>query len=141
MHSGLDFRATSGTPVKVTADGKVIQADWVGGYGRLVEVDHGFGLTTRYAHLSGFEVEVGDAIRKGAIIGYVGSTGRSTGPHLHYEVRIDDEAVDPLQFRPDRRESRPRLKQPDRPTARDFNRRLRSPPDLRHRRVAQASPP
>ena len=98
MHSGQDFRASSGTPVKVTADGKVIQADWVGGYGRLVEVDHGFGLSTRYAHMSGFNVSVGDVVTKGMTVGYVGSTGRSTGPHLHYEVRIDEEAVDPMAF-------------------------------------------
>ncbi|HRK25574.1 MAG TPA: M23 family metallopeptidase, partial [Beijerinckiaceae bacterium] len=95
MHSGLDFRATTGTPVRVTAEGKVVEAGWVGGYGKMVEIDHGFGLTTRYGHLSGIDVAVGDTVRKGEIVGQVGSTGRSTGPHLHYEVRIDDEAVDP----------------------------------------------
>lgn len=98
MHSGLDFRATIGTPVRATADGKVIHADWQGGYGRLVEVDHGFGLTTRYAHLSAIDVTAGTAIKKGDVVGEVGSSGRSTGPHLHYEVRIDDEAVDPVTF-------------------------------------------
>lgn len=98
MHSGLDFRASTGTPAKVTADGKVIAADWTGGYGKMVEVDHGFGLTTRYAHLSSIEVNVGDTLKKGEIVGLVGSTGRSTGPHLHYEVRIDEEAVDPITF-------------------------------------------
>ena len=98
MHSGLDFRASTGTPVRVTGDGKVVHADWQGGYGRLVEVDHGFGLTTRYAHLSSIDVTVGDTIRKGDIVGEVGSSGRSTGPHLHYEVRIDEEAVDPVTF-------------------------------------------
>ena len=98
MHSGLDFRATTGTPVKVTGDGKVVEADWVGGYGRMVEVDHGFGLKTRYAHLSAIDVSVGDTVRKGEVVGLVGSSGRSTGPHLHYEVRIDDEAVDPIAF-------------------------------------------
>ena len=98
MHSGLDFRASTGTPVRATADGKVVHADWQGGYGRLVEVDHGFGLTTRYAHLSAIEVSAGDTIRKGDVVGEVGSSGRSTGPHLHYEVRIDEEAVDPVSF-------------------------------------------
>lgn len=98
MHSGLDFRATTGTAVKVTGDGKVVEADWVGGYGRMVEVDHGFGLKTRYAHLSAIEVAVGDTVRKGEVVGLVGSSGRSTGPHLHYEVRIDEEAVDPMAF-------------------------------------------
>lgn len=98
MHSGLDFRASTGTPVRVTGDGKVVHADWQGGYGRLVEVDHGFGLTTRYAHLSAIDVSVGETIKKGAVVGEVGSSGRSTGPHLHYEVRIDEEAVDPFTF-------------------------------------------
>ena len=70
----------------------------MGGYGRMVEVDHGFGLKTRYAHLSAIEVAVGDTVRKGEVVGLVGSSGRSTGPHLHYEVRIDEEAVDPMAF-------------------------------------------
>jgi murein DD-endopeptidase MepM/ murein hydrolase activator NlpD len=98
MHSGLDFRASAGTPVKTTADGKVIEAGWVGGYGKMVEIDHGHGLTTRYGHLSSIEVAVGDVVRKGSVVGLVGSTGRSTGPHLHYEVRVDDEATDPMVF-------------------------------------------
>lgn len=98
MHSGLDFRAPTGTPARTTGHGKVVEAGWVGGYGKMVEVDHGFGLTTRYGHLSSVEVSVGDTVKKGDIVGLVGSTGRSTGPHLHYEVRIDDEATDPLTF-------------------------------------------
>ena len=98
MHSGLDFRAPSGTPARATGHGKVVEAGWVGGYGKMVEVDHGFGLTTRYGHLSSIEVSVGDTVKKGDIVGLVGSTGRSTGPHLHYEVRIDEEATDPLAF-------------------------------------------
>lgn len=98
MHAGQDFRAPTGTPVRVTADGRVIEAGWVGGYGKLVEIDHGFGLTTRYGHLSSIDVAIGDTVKKGDAVGLVGSTGRSTGPHLHYEVRIDDEASDPMTF-------------------------------------------
>jgi len=98
MHSGLDFRAATGDPVRVTAHGKVINAGWSGGYGRMVEVDHGNGLSTRYGHLSQINVKVGDQVKIGQIIGEVGSTGRSTGPHLHYETRIEGEAVDPQKF-------------------------------------------
>lgn len=98
MHSGIDFRAPTGTNVRVTAAGRVIEAGTNGGYGRMVEVDHGHGISTRYAHLSAILVKEGDMVPKGAVIGQVGSTGRSTGPHLHYEVRIDDEAHDPLRF-------------------------------------------
>jgi murein DD-endopeptidase MepM/ murein hydrolase activator NlpD len=98
MHTGLDFRAQMGDPVRATANGKVISAGWSGGYGRMVEVDHGNGLSTRYGHLSEINVKVGDAVRIGQVIGAVGSTGRSTGPHLHYETRIDGEAVDPQKF-------------------------------------------
>jgi len=98
MHSGLDFRASTGDPVRVTAHGKVVNAGWSGGYGRMVEVDHGNGLSTRYGHLSQINVKVGDQVKIGQIIGEVGSTGRSTGPHLHYETRIEGEAVDPQKF-------------------------------------------
>jgi murein DD-endopeptidase MepM/ murein hydrolase activator NlpD len=98
MHTGLDFRASSGDPVRATANGKVVSSGWSGGYGRMVEVDHGNGLSTRYGHLSEISVRVGDQIRIGQVIGAVGSTGRSTGPHLHYETRIDGEAVDPQKF-------------------------------------------
>ncbi len=98
MHTGLDFRASMGDPVRATANGKVESAGWSGGYGRMVEIDHGNGLSTRYGHLSEIEVKVGDLIKIGQIIGAVGSTGRSTGPHLHYETRIDGEAVDPQRF-------------------------------------------
>jgi len=98
LHAGLDFRAPTGTPVRASGQGKVVEAGWVGGYGKMVEIDHGFGLTTRFGHLSSIDVEVGDTVQNGDIVGLVGSTGRSTGPHLHYEVRIDDEAVDPLTF-------------------------------------------
>jgi murein DD-endopeptidase MepM/ murein hydrolase activator NlpD len=98
MHTGLDFRAATGDPVRATANGKVVSSGWSGGYGRMVEVDHGNGLSTRYGHLSEINVKVGDAVRIGQVIGTVGSTGRSTGPHLHYETRIDGEAVDPQKF-------------------------------------------
>ena len=98
MHTGLDFRAATGDPVRATANGKVASAGWAGGYGRMVEIDHGNGLSTRYGHLSEIGVKVGDPIKIGQVIGAVGSTGRSTGPHLHYETRIDGEAVDPQKF-------------------------------------------
>jgi hypothetical protein len=98
MHTGLDFRAATGDPVRATANGKVVSSGWAGGYGRMVEVDHGNGLSTRYGHLSEISVKVGDSIKIGQVIGAVGSTGRSTGPHLHYETRIDGEAVDPQKF-------------------------------------------
>jgi hypothetical protein len=98
MHTGLDFRAQTGDPVRVTANGKVVNAGWAGGYGRMVEVDHGNGLSTRYGHLSEINVKVGEYVKIGQVIGAVGSTGRSTGPHLHYETRIDGEAVDPQKF-------------------------------------------
>jgi murein DD-endopeptidase MepM/ murein hydrolase activator NlpD len=98
MHTGLDFRAQMGDPVRATANGKVASSGWAGGYGRMVEIDHGNGLSTRYGHLSEIDVKVGDSIKIGQVIGAVGSTGRSTGPHLHYETRIDGEAVDPQKF-------------------------------------------
>jgi murein DD-endopeptidase MepM/ murein hydrolase activator NlpD len=98
LHAGIDFRAPTGTPVRTIAAGTVIEAGVSGGYGRMVEIDHGFGLTTRYAHLSAIHVEEGQRIEKGATIGLVGSTGRSTGPHLHYEVRVDEDAMDPMRF-------------------------------------------
>lgn len=98
MHTGLDFRAASGDPVRATANGKVASAGWSGGYGRMVEIDHGNGLSTRYGHLSEILVKVGESVKIGQVVGAVGSTGRSTGPHLHYETRIDGEAVDPQKF-------------------------------------------
>ena len=98
MHTGLDFRAATGDPIRATANGKVVSAAYAGGYGRMVEIDHGNGLATRYGHMSEIHVKVGDVIKIGQVIGAVGSTGRSTGPHLHYETRIDGEAVDPQKF-------------------------------------------
>lgn len=98
MHTGLDFRADTGEPARATAAGTVTMAGWNGGYGKMVEVDHGNGFATRYAHLSAIDVEVGQTVRIGQIVGRVGSTGRSTGPHLHYETRVDGDAVDPQKF-------------------------------------------
>jgi len=98
MHTGLDFRAETGEPARATAAGTVTTAGWNGGYGKMVEVDHGNGFTTRYAHLSAIDVEVGQSVRIGQVVGKVGSTGRSTGPHLHYETRVDGDPVDPQKF-------------------------------------------
>lgn len=98
LHSGMDFRAPMGMPAKVTAPGVVTKAGWNGGYGRMVEVDHGNGFATRYGHLSEIDVTVGQKLAAGDIIGKTGSSGRSTGPHLHYEVRHNGDAVDPLRF-------------------------------------------
>ena len=98
MHSGLDFRSSSSDPVRATANGRVETAGWNGGYGKMVEIDHGNGISTRYGHMSEIEVKVGQMVRIGQTIGRVGSTGRSTGPHLHYETRIDGDAVDPQKF-------------------------------------------
>jgi murein DD-endopeptidase MepM/ murein hydrolase activator NlpD len=98
MHTGIDFRGDTGDPIRATAAGTVTIAGPSGGYGKMVEIDHGHGLTTRYGHLSEIDVMVGDIVRAGAIVGKLGSTGRSTGPHLHYEVRVKGEAVDPQKF-------------------------------------------
>ncbi|WP_027051594.1 M23 family metallopeptidase [Mesorhizobium erdmanii] len=98
LHSGMDFRAPVGMEAKVTAPGIVTKAGWNGGYGRMVEVDHGNGFATRYGHLSEIDVTVGEKLDAGAVIGKTGSSGRSTGPHLHYEVRHNGEAIDPLRF-------------------------------------------
>jgi murein DD-endopeptidase MepM/ murein hydrolase activator NlpD len=98
MHTGVDLRADAGDPVRATADGAITVAGWNGGYGKMVEIDHGNGLVTRYGHLSAIDVRIGQHIRAGQILGKVGSTGRSTGPHLHYETRVGGEAIDPQKF-------------------------------------------
>ena len=98
MHTGIDFRGDTGDPIRATAAGTVTIAGWSGGYGKMVEIDHGNGLATRYGHLSEIDVAIGDTVRAGSIVGKLGSTGRSTGPHLHYEVRVKGEAVDPQRF-------------------------------------------
>jgi murein DD-endopeptidase MepM/ murein hydrolase activator NlpD len=87
-----------GTPVIAGARGQVSFVGWQNGYGQLVVIDHGGGLSTRYGHLSHIDVDLGQSVSRGQLIGKVGSTGRSTGPHLHYEVRINDQAVNPLQY-------------------------------------------
>jgi murein DD-endopeptidase MepM/ murein hydrolase activator NlpD len=98
MHTGIDFRGTAGDPIHATAAGIVSSAGWSGSYGKMVEIDHGNGLATRYGHMSEIDVNVGDSIRVGQTVGRIGSTGRSTGPHVHYETRINGEAVDPQKF-------------------------------------------
>lgn len=97
-HYGLDIAVSRGTPVSAPAEGVVTIRSRVGDYGNLIELDHGTGYTTRFGHLSKFNVEIGDRVKKGQIIGFVGSTGRSTGPHLHYEVRLNDTPVDPISY-------------------------------------------
>ena len=98
MHEGIDFNAERGTPVVAAADGVVVGAGWHGDFGNLVEVDHGAGLTTRYAHLSRLNVKAGDLVSRDQQIGAVGSTGRSTGAHLHFEVRKNGVAQNPAKF-------------------------------------------
>ena len=98
MHTGVDIHGETGEPVRASADGTVTAAGWSGGYGQSVDIDHGNGLSTRYAHLSSIDVRVGQTVKSGQVLGKVGSSGRSTGPHLHYETRIRGEAVDPQRF-------------------------------------------
>ena len=98
MHKGLDFAGPSGTPVMAAAAGRVIYAARKGSYGNLIELDHGNGVTTRYAHLRDIEVREGDTVEMGELIGTVGSTGASTGPHLHWEVRVFERAKNPQLF-------------------------------------------
>lgn len=98
FHSGQDIDAAPGDPVVAGASGKVTFAGWQNGYGQLVVIDHGGGLTTRYGHLSHIDVAAEQTVERSQFIGRVGSTGRSTGPHLHYEIRINDQPVNPLQY-------------------------------------------
>jgi murein DD-endopeptidase MepM/ murein hydrolase activator NlpD len=97
-HHGLDFAARRGTPIYATAPGEVVRAGWRGAYGYMVEIEHDFGLATRYAHLSSVLVEVGEEVEYGDRIGLMGSTGRSSGPHLHYEVRVDGNPRNPIRY-------------------------------------------
>lgn len=97
-HTGVDIKASTGMPVRAAADGVVAHAERFGGYGRLVVLDHGNGVQTYYAHLSRFNVRPGQEIRRGETVGAVGSSGRATAPHLHYEVRIGGTAVNPARF-------------------------------------------
>jgi murein DD-endopeptidase MepM/ murein hydrolase activator NlpD len=98
MHEGVDITCASGTPVVAAAAGTVIHAGWLGGYGNLVVVDHGNGLSTAYAHNSSFAVGVGESVGQGQVISYAGSTGNSSGPHVHFEVRVNGGSVDPLGY-------------------------------------------
>jgi len=98
FHSGIDISAAVGQPVIAPADGTVVFADFMGGYGRAIVVDHGHGITTRYGHLANFAIVTGQYVHRGDTIGYVGLSGRSTGPHLHYEVRINDTPVNPHKY-------------------------------------------
>lgn len=98
FHEGLDFAASSGTSVYATADGTVSDADWKGGYGNCIDINHGYNYTTRYGHLSKIIVKAGQNVKRGEKIGEVGSTGKSTGPHLHYEVRFKNEPQNPVNY-------------------------------------------
>jgi murein DD-endopeptidase MepM/ murein hydrolase activator NlpD len=97
LHTGVDIRASSGAPVLAAADGRVIYAGWFGGYGKIVAIDHGGGISTLYGHLSSMVVATGDEVHRAQLIGHVGSTGYSNGPHLHFEMRINGRPVDPTK--------------------------------------------
>ncbi len=98
MHAGMDFTADIGTDIYATGDGVVEKTDWMSGYGKIVVIDHGFGYKTRYAHVNDYNVKVGQKVKRGDVIAFVGNTGASVGPHLHYEVRKNGEAVNPINF-------------------------------------------
>lgn len=98
FHAGMDFSANVGTPVYATGNGKVVKAGWEGLYGNCIDIDHGFGYVTKYAHLSKIKVRAGQQVMRGEIIGEVGSTGKSTGPHLHYEVHVKGQIVNPVNY-------------------------------------------
>lgn len=98
MHKGIDLASPVGTPVYATADGVVARADWFSSYGLFIAIEHGGEIETRYGHLSRLNVADGQMVHKGDLIGFVGTTGRSTGPHLHYEVRVDGVAVNPVPY-------------------------------------------
>src|SRR5690606_15166507 len=100
LHAGIDIRAAQGTPVDAAAEGHVLLAGWKGAYGNVVVVHHGGGLATVYSHLAGFTVDEGDSVAAGEVLGFVGETGRSSGPHLHFEVRVHGSPVDPFVYLP-----------------------------------------
>lgn len=98
FHSGVDIGSSYGSQIVAPADGMVIATETLGGYGKTIMIDHGNGISTRYGHLSGFAVTAGQRVQRGDVIGYVGESGRSTGPHLHYEVRINNTPVNPYKY-------------------------------------------
>ena len=98
FHKGIDIATAMGSPVRAPADGTVLVAAMANGYGREIRIDHGHGIQTLFGHMSGFAVVAGEEVKRGEIIGYVGSSGRSTGPHLHYEVLIHDTPVNPHKY-------------------------------------------
>ena len=97
-HAAIDISSANGQPVRSPADGIVVKAEWANGYGNVIYISHGYGYSTRYGHLSTFAARPGQRVKRGDIIGHVGSTGRSTGPHLHYEVRVNNNPVNPLEY-------------------------------------------
>lgn len=97
-HQGIDIASNMSTPVVATADGKIVKSGWSEGYGNIVQIDHGNGIETIYGHNSQIVVIIGQSVKKGQLIAYVGSTGVSTGPHVHYEVRVNHTAVDPMKY-------------------------------------------
>lgn len=98
MHKGLDIAARPDTPIISPGDGQIVKAGSNGRFGKMIKIDHGFGMVTRYGHLSKIAVRVGQRVKRGDLIGYVGNSGLSTGPHLHYEVYVNDKPVNPLRY-------------------------------------------
>ena len=98
QHNAIDISSAVGQAVRAPADGIVVKAEWANGYGNVIYISHGYGYSTRYGHLSNFAVRPGARVKRGDVIGHVGSTGRSTGPHLHYEVRVNNNPVNPLEY-------------------------------------------
>jgi murein DD-endopeptidase MepM/ murein hydrolase activator NlpD len=98
QHNAIDISSAVGAPIRSPADGIVVKAEWANGYGNVIYISHGYGYSTRYGHLSSFGVRAGQRVKRGDVIGSVGSTGRSTGPHLHYEVRVNNNPVNPLEY-------------------------------------------
>lgn len=97
-HNAIDISSAIGQAVRAPADGIIVKSEWANGYGNVIYISHGYGYSTRYGHLSSFAVRPGARVKRGDVIGYVGSTGRSTGPHLHYEVRLNNNPVNPLEY-------------------------------------------
>jgi murein DD-endopeptidase MepM/ murein hydrolase activator NlpD len=98
FHEGMDFTAPTGTPIYATGNGKIITASWKQGYGNCIEINHGYGYLTLYGHMSAYKARMGQTVKRGDVIGYVGNTGKSTGPHLHYEVHYKGEVMNPQNY-------------------------------------------